>query len=525
MSYLLSALIMGAWLSAAPEGQPAAQPLRLATRARAAVDAARTRVVSKDLAWDGTKTALIICDMWDAHWCKGATARVAELAPRMNAFAGAARERGVLVIHAPSDTMAAYENHPARRRAVRAPAAEPTPESMRSWCARIPSEDKATWPIDQSDGGCDCAPACRTGNPWRAQSAAIRIAGEDAITDSGAEVWNLLRERGITNVILAGVHTNMCVAGRPFGLRALVAAGANVVLIRDLTDTMYNSRARPHVSHFTGTDLVIEYIEEYICPTIVSSALLGGAPFRFAADARPRVVFISAENEYGAAESFVSFSRHLALTGGAAAEILQAATDLAAPDAHHVPGMQALDTADCVVLFARRRALPPDEMQCLRDYLGRGKPLIALRTSSHGFAARGAVPAGLAQWPEFDREVLGCRYDGHAGGGQIVRIAPEAGAHPVLDGLQGPYTERETLYRSAELAPSCSVLLVGSHTAADGSTAAAAVPDQPVAWTTAYRGAKVFYTSLGSGSASFTKPWFRRMLVNAVFWALSGDSH
>jgi len=519
MTCTLSAWIMSAWLSAAAEPQPAARALLLPARARVG-GAAGARVVTRNLAWDGAATALIICDMWDVHWCQGATARVAELAPRVNAFAEAARARGVLVIHAPSDTMAAYADHPARRRAARAPAAAPAPESMRAWCPSIPSEDGAVWPIDQSDGGCDCVPPCPEGRPWRGQIAAIRIAPEDAITDSGVEVWNLLRAGGITNAILAGVHTNMCVAGRPFGLRALAAAGLNVVLARDLTDTMYNSRARPRVSHFTGTDLVIEYIERYICPTIDSSALLGDAPFKFAADTRPRVVFISAENEYGAAESFASFAHGLALTGGTAVEILQAATDLAAPDAHHIPGMQALDAADCVVLFARRRALPPAQMQRLRGYLGRGKPLIALRTSSHAFAAHGRVPQDLAQWPELDREVLGCRYAGHEGGAQIVSIAPAAGAHPILKGLQGPYTEGETLYRSTELAPSCTVLLVGSHVGADGAKPAAPPPDQPVAWTTTYRGAKVFYTSLGSGRASFAKPWFRRMLANAVFWAL-----
>ena len=62
----------------------------------------------------------------------------------------------------------------------------------------------------------------------------------DAISDSGVEIWNLLEERGINNVILLGVHTNMCVLGRPFGLRQMAKNGKNVVLMRDMTDTMYN---------------------------------------------------------------------------------------------------------------------------------------------------------------------------------------------------------------------------------------------------------------------------------------------
>src|SRR5262245_16021665 len=69
------------------------------------------RVVEQKVKWDANQTALIICDMWNEHWCKGATRRVNELAPRMNQFAAAARQQGVLIIHAPSSCMDAYKDH------------------------------------------------------------------------------------------------------------------------------------------------------------------------------------------------------------------------------------------------------------------------------------------------------------------------------------------------------------------------------------------------------------------------------
>ena len=138
----------------------------------------------------------------------------------------------------------------------------------REWCNKIPAEEKGIYPIDQSDGGCDDGPQCPQGSPWKSQIAAIEIRDEDAISDSGAEIWNLLESRGITNVMLMGVHTNMCVLGRPFGLRNLARSGKNVVLVRDLTDTMYNSRRWPYVSHFEGTNRIIEHIEKYVAPTI-----------------------------------------------------------------------------------------------------------------------------------------------------------------------------------------------------------------------------------------------------------------
>src|SRR5262249_31170080 len=120
--------------------------------------------------------------------------------------------------------------------------------------------------------------------PWKSQHAGLKIHDTDAISDSGVEIWNLLEERGISNVILVGVHTNMCVLGRPFGLRQMAKNGKNVVLMRDLTDTMYNPKSWPHVTHFRGTELIIEYIEKCVCPTITSDQLIGGQPFRFSSD-------------------------------------------------------------------------------------------------------------------------------------------------------------------------------------------------------------------------------------------------
>ena len=79
----------------------------------------------------------------------------------------------------------------------------------------------------------------------------------DAISDSGIEMAGLFRKKGIKNVILLGVHTNMCVVSRSFGLRNMVRLGMNAVLMRDLTDVMYNHEMAPKVSHFTGNSLFL----------------------------------------------------------------------------------------------------------------------------------------------------------------------------------------------------------------------------------------------------------------------------
>jgi nicotinamidase-related amidase len=143
------------------------------------------------------------------------------------------------------------------------------------------------YPLDQSDGGCDDHPSCPQGQTWTHQIESIVIHDNDVISDDGREIWNALQQRQIKNVVLVGVHLNMCVLGRPFGLRNMKQAGKNVLLCRDLTDTMYNSRKRPYVSHFEGTRRMIEYVEKFVCPTMASTDLTENQTFHFSGDNIP----------------------------------------------------------------------------------------------------------------------------------------------------------------------------------------------------------------------------------------------
>ena len=245
--------------------------------------------------WLPAETAIIVCDMWDLHHCHNAVKREAEMAPRMNEVLEKTRADGVFIIHAPSDCTKAYEGSPARERAKSAPLSASLPDRIGEWCDQIPAETKGVYPLDQSDGGEDDDPADHAAwekelaakgldprRPWTRETDMLRIdADKDAISDSGVEIWSLLEARGIHNVILMGVHVNMCVSGRPFGLRQMAKNGKHVVLMRDMTDSMYNPARAPHVSHFRGTALFIEHIEKYICPTISSDQVIGGKPFQF----------------------------------------------------------------------------------------------------------------------------------------------------------------------------------------------------------------------------------------------------
>lgn len=288
------------WLAAAlfPVGFPpphaAAQagPTTLTLHLRSLPKDAADAPVEKTVRWDPKKTALIICDMWDQHWCRSAERRVAEMAPRLNAVVEEARRRGVFILHAPSTCTAFYEGTPQRERAKKAPHS-PTPAPLATtprwgtaWCWTDPKHE-AVLPIDDSDGGCDCSgEKCEIRTPWTRQIASIPLAGEDAVTDDGQETWNLLQARGIDHVILCGVHLNMCVLGRPFAIRQMVKLGKDVALMRDMTDTMYNPERPPGLDHFAGTDLVVAHVERHWCPSFTSADLVGGRPFRFAADPR-----------------------------------------------------------------------------------------------------------------------------------------------------------------------------------------------------------------------------------------------
>jgi nicotinamidase-related amidase len=209
------------------------------------------------------KTAIIITDMWDKHWCNGATHRVGLIAQRMEPLLSLARSAGILIIHAPSETMDFYRDAPGRLLAENAPHSAPPSELTFS---------DAPLPIDDSDGGCD-TPGDKFYKAWSRETQALTIAPGDVVSDQGQEIYNVLRQHHIDTVLFMGVHANMCILNRPFGVRQLSKWGLRCILVRDLTDAMYDSASRPFVSHAAGTELVIEHIEKYWAPTTTDAEL------------------------------------------------------------------------------------------------------------------------------------------------------------------------------------------------------------------------------------------------------------
>ncbi|MBX7168057.1 MAG: isochorismatase family protein [Pirellulales bacterium] len=479
--------------------------LQFAIRDRVPETAGSTeyRIRERDVAWQPRETAIVICDMWNQHWCASATRRVAEMAPVMNEVLAACREAGVLIVHAPSDCLEAYAGTPQRKRAQAAPVVQFPRRSISVWGTDLDAEPRL--PIDDSDGGCDCQPQCKQGSPWRSEIAALEIGEPDAISDSGPEILNLFQQQGIKNVVVMGVHTNMCVLGRSFGLRQMARAGLNVVLARDLTDTMYNPRKAPHVAHHRGTQLVIEHIEKFVCPSIDADDLVGEPT-------PPAALFMIGEDEYDTKHTLPEYARQELIPRGWRCTFVQAVDE--APQ--NFPGLEGLAAADVLVLSVRRRTPTVEQLAAVRAYLEAGKPLVAIRTASHAFDRE--APEGHAAWPQFDDEVLGANYERHygnkppAGPPTIVQLVPEAIQSELLAGMpreEFPVTSH--LYRNRDLGPRTRLLMWGRIDSQQVR--------EPLTWTNTYRGGRVFYTSLGNPD-DFQLPAFRDLLRRALYWAI-----
>jgi nicotinamidase-related amidase len=205
------------------------------------------------------------------------------MAPHLNQIVKAARDKGVFVIHSPSDCMDFYQDTPQRHRARNAPFVK---AGVRFQWNNFNPEHEGPLDLKLEREGCSCdtpEPCGPSYRAWKRQNAAIEIGMQDAVSDDGQEVYNLLQQRAIENVIVMGVHTNRCVLGRPFGIRQMVYLGQNAVLCRDLTDSYH----RDPGLHFEGLEQIIQHIGRYWCPTISSRSITGKAPFRFHEDTRP----------------------------------------------------------------------------------------------------------------------------------------------------------------------------------------------------------------------------------------------
>lgn len=214
--------------------------------------------------------------------------------------------------------------------------------------------------------------------------------------------------------------------------------------------------------------------------------------------AQPKVCLVSASAEYGSHDSLAKLQADLEKEG---AVCFQAFGE---DKGNGIPGLEKLAESDVLVLFTRRIVLPPEQMELVKKHLDAGKPVIGIRTASHG------IQNWLPDVKAFDKEILGGSYDGHYKNNEAAEltIAPEQKGHPVFKDVK-PFETDGKLYKNENLAADVTVLMTAKNTS--GNT-------QPVVWTRMNKGGKVLYTSLGV-QKDFENPDFRKFMVNAVVWA------
>src|ERR1051326_177901 len=273
--------------------------------------------------------------------------------------------------------------------------------------------------------------------------------------------------------------------------------------------------------HNTRLLAVHKYL--FIAPVLILLVGSGrGAPAQMPIRNQPYIVFMIGEDEYKTWETLPEFAKTELEPKGFRATIIQADPS----DKNNFPGLiEAVRDADLLFISLRRRTPYKEQLEAVRAHLKAGKPLVGIRTACHAFAlALNATQkldpnSKLAEWAEFDPEVLGGHYTGHHGASPrtSVSIARGAEAQPILAGVDvTKLSGNGSLYKVSPLASAASVLLMG------------AIPDQPpepVAWTKIYgtNKARIFYTSLGHPD-DFKNPEFRRVLINGIRWSLDSPA-
>eukprot|EP00756_Hemistasia_phaeocysticola_P050632 Hpha_TRINITY_DN2577_c0_g1::TRINITY_DN2577_c0_g1_i1::g.1466::m.1466 len=225
--------------------------------------------------WAAPRSAVVVVDMWDKHWCPTATLRVGELVPPMNALLSAWRAEGGTVIFAPSEVWGFYDGTRVRNNTLSLPNATVPPANP------LPVPKVPVLTI--TDGGCDVE--AKIANVWTRQNAGLEIKDSDFMIASAEgqaeqELTNILAAKGIDRLLYVGVHENICILTRPFAIEKLRAWGwtpDRIGVVRELTDLMYTPRDPPYVAHAEGLSLMHGYIEKFWASTVSMYDVL--APF------------------------------------------------------------------------------------------------------------------------------------------------------------------------------------------------------------------------------------------------------
>jgi type 1 glutamine amidotransferase len=233
---------------------------------------------------------------------------------------------------------------------------------------------------------------------------------------------------------------------------------------------------------------------------------------------RPHVVFVTGDDEYRSEYSMPMIARILEARHGLSTSIAYARPTPQTND--NIEGLEALRTADLAVFYLRWRTLPESQLRLILDYLDSGKPIVGLRTSTHAFQYPDGHPRQSLN-DGFGIEVAGQKWIRHHGHDSSTDVSFAAGqtGHAILRGITPSFHTRSWLYVVEPLHGDCTPLLIGKTVKPQRGID---YGPQPVAWTKTYKGARVFFTTLGHPEDFQLEP-MRRLLINGILWALGKE--
>lgn len=220
-------------------------------------DPATGKIVLANENVDPKRVGVIAVDVWNFHWCKTATMRVDAIVPRMNKALEGARALGMTVMLCPSDVVDNYVGYPQRAVIFTLPKVS------------VPAVTNVTCPPAPDPGGCACGrERCAVNYGWDGMHPGLRIGEEDLMPDTQAEVYAICQQRGLTHLIYVGFHTQVCLLGKPMGLKAMKSAGLRCVLARDMTDAHPGYDPARNFTPDLNTEQVVEHFEKFLAPSI-----------------------------------------------------------------------------------------------------------------------------------------------------------------------------------------------------------------------------------------------------------------
>lgn len=254
------------------------------------------------------------------------------------------------------------------------------------------------------------------------------------------------------------------------------------------------------------------------------------------------IVLVSGDEEYRSEQALVQLGKILAVHHGFKCTVLFAIDpetgNLDPVNQTNIPGLEALATADLMIIATRFRDLPDEQMKHIVDYVEAGKPVIGMRTATHAFKiAKGkkyqkySFNYGGEDYPQgFGRQVLGETWIAHHGhhGHESTRglIAEGAKDNPIVRGIEdGDIYGPTDVYRvRLPLPEGCRPIimgqvLVGMNPDDEPLEGEKNDPMMPVAWTKTYKGGRVFTTTMGAAN-DLVSEGLRRLLVNASYWCV-----